>query len=74
MTDINDARTAALQFMEKNGGSVSIDITDGIEAVCALLLCIGLAKEGLCTHTRLTEHIGLFALTDNGYAALDPTP
>ena len=69
-----NARLIALRSIANNGGTMSIDLMDGMDAVYALRLGLDLAADGLCTHTRVSGHIGMFTITDKGRATLETAP
>jgi hypothetical protein len=44
--------------------------TESMEAACAVLVCDGMAKRGLCVHERANATLARFTITDAGRRAL----
>jgi hypothetical protein len=65
-----DAERIALEALAS--APVEIDM-DSIEAACAAIVCVNLAKRGFCQHTRLSETLARFTITDAGRQYLDTT-
>ncbi|MFH5925713.1 hypothetical protein [Roseomonas xinghualingensis] len=63
--EVGPAGMEALRLMAALGGELLIDLSHGAHAVAAAIVCITLARDGLCVHTP-TEYIAGFTLTDAG--------
>lgn len=65
--ELLDAEREALKAMKDE----PLDIwTEGVDAVCAILVCSNLAKRGFCDHQRANATLARFTITDAGRAYL----
>lgn len=72
-TSIDNAEWACLQWMAGSGGAVEINLVEeGREwsAMAAGFVALGLARKGLCQHTRSGNEVMRLFITDAGRAAL----
>ena len=72
-TLLQSARRKALEWLARMGGRAEIDlaIAPHDAATAAMHICIGLAKDGLCSHEVISDHVGMFTLLPAGRSALE---
>lgn len=62
------AREEAMALMRESEGSIVIDLaheSDGLGAMCGLIVLLEMAKDGICSHERISSHAARFALIPN---------
>jgi len=68
-----EARRLVVRCMAQRGGVLEIcllDDDDPVGAACALIVCLDMASDGLCTHEKLSDQTGRFTLLPAGWTLL----